>query len=493
MNPVPAYRIRSLTDHPLRDRRAFVLYWMTAYRRREDNFALQRAVEIAGELKKPLVVLEPLRVDYRWASDRFHRFVIDGMASNRAAFATAPLLYRAYVEEESGAGKGLLGSLARHACAVVADDWPCYFLPRMLASAASQVDCRMEAVDSYGLLPFRTTDRTFSRAFDFRRHLQKVLLPYLLEEPAEDPLARVELPRLQALPTSLVRRWPMVDEALLCGDSSGSSLARLPIDHTVPPAPLKGGAAEAGRLAERFLEETLQRYAQERNQLEVTSSLSPYLHFGHISPHRLFREIAAREGWTPDAVDPGVRGSREGFWGMSTAAESFLDQLVTWRELGANLTSRVEDHEDYDSLPEWARKTLEDHAQDERPHLYSHGEFETGGTHDELWNAAQNQLRTEGRIENYLRMLWGKKVLHWSRSPREAYRILVELNNRWALDGRDPNSYSAISWIFGRFDRAWGPEREVFGKVRYMSSDNTRRKLKLASYLDRWARPSQPA
>jgi deoxyribodipyrimidine photo-lyase len=172
---------------------------------------------------------------------------------------------------------------------------------------------------------------------------------------------------------------------------------------------------------------------------------------------------------------------------VSAAAEAFLDQIVTWREVGYGFSfHRPDDYDRYHSLPDWAKKTLEDHAGDPRPHLYTLEQLDAAETHDALWNAAQVQLRREGRIHNYLRMLWGKKVLQWSPSPQEALERLIELNNRYAIDGRDPNSYSGIFWIFGRFDRAWGPERPIFGKVRYMTSKSTRRKVRVTDYLKRY-------
>jgi deoxyribodipyrimidine photo-lyase len=175
-----------------------------------------------------------------------------------------------------------------------------------------------------------------------------------------------------------------------------------------------------------------------------------------------------------------------GFWGMHEAAESFLDQLVTWRELGFNRCALTVDPGPYESLPDWARETLEEHAGDERPYVYWLEQLERAETHDELWNAAQNQLRADGRIHNYLRMLWGEKILHWSESPRAALDVMFGLNDRYALDGRDPSSISGITWVLGRHDRPWGPEREVFGKVRFISSANTRRKLRVDAYAERW-------
>jgi deoxyribodipyrimidine photo-lyase len=172
---------------------------------------------------------------------------------------------------------------------------------------------------------------------------------------------------------------------------------------------------------------------------------------------------------------------------MSAAAEAFLDQLVTWRELGFNACARDPGYALYESVPAWARATLEQHAADARAHLYSAAEFERAGTHDPLWNAAQRQLMREGRIHTYLRMLWGKKILEWSSSPREALDVMLDLNNKYALDGRDPNSYSGILWVLGKYDRPWGPARPVFGSVRYMSSENTARKLHVKGYLERYS------
>ncbi len=168
--------------------------------------------------------------------------------------------------------------------------------------------------------------------------------------------------------------------------------------------------------------------------------------------------------------------------------EAFLDQIVVWRELGYHFCHHRPDHGTYTALPAWARGTLDAHRHDRREHRYDRDAFEAAATHDALWNAAQNQLRREGIIHNYLRMLWGKKVLEWSASPEEALATLVHLNDRWALDGCDPNSYSGIGWCLGLFDRPWAPQRPVFGSVRFMSSANTARKFDVDGYLARYAR-----
>ncbi len=482
---VPEVRVRAANDRDVRADGEFVLYWMIAARRRLANDPRPRAVELGRELGKPVLVVEGLRAGYRWASDRLHAFVLQGMADNRAAFADAGVTYHAYVEPEPGAGAGMIEALAARACAVVTDDFPCFFLPRMVAAAAGRTPVRLEAVDGNGLLPMRVTDRVFGRAFDFRRFLQKTLPDYIGDFPAGDPLRGYDL-GAAAVPDEVAARWPAADDAMLTGDVE--QLAALPIDHEVVPGVLRGGAGAAGDLLRSFVGDRLDRYADERSHpdSDSPSGLSPYLHFGHISAHQVFAALAKREGWKRDQFSEVKKGQR-GWYGMGEAAESFLDELVTWRELGFNYTSQRDDYEDFESLPEWAKASLEKHAPDAREHLYTLDELAESRTHDRVWNAAQRQLRETGVMQNYLRMLWGKKVLEWSRTPQEAMAALIELNNRYALDGRNPNSYSGISWVFGRYDRAWGPERPIYGTIRYMSSDNTVRKLKMKGYLAEWA------
>ena len=505
---------------------------MIGARRTRWNFGLQRAVELSLDSGLPLVVLEPLRAGYRWASDRFHRFIIDGMIDNEQRFEERGVAYHPYVEPRDGAGKGLVEALAEHAAVIVTDDFPAFFLPRMVRAAAQRIPVRVEAADGNGLLPLRATDGIFATAYAFRRFLQRKLPAHLEAPPDPDPLrllptsieapevhgarrARGQVPatrtpaaggfatrqpgaRVRAAPTSAVRsvsdlvpsaileRWPSAD----LSDPAG--LVRcLPIDHSIPPVDLRGGSGAAAARLTAFVEGALDRYASDANhpEREATSRLSPYLHFGHISAHEVFDRIAAHEGWTPARLSPNASGRRSGWWGMSESAEAFLDQLVTWRDLGFVRCLHEHRYDAYEALPDWARKTLAEHASDPREFTYVLDEFENARTHDPLWNAAQNQLRREGRIHNYLRMLWGKKILEWSESPREALRIMIELNDKYALDGRDPNSYTGILWILGLHDRAWGPERPVFGKIRYMSSANTARKYRVRGYIDRYTTP----
>ncbi len=487
MSSVPAIRIRAVHDAEVSGDGDFVLYWMVAFRRPTYNFALQRAVEWSQKLQKPLLVLEALRCGYPWASDRLHRFVIEGMADNAENFAKRNAVYYPYLESKHAAGKGLVKELARRACVVVTDDFPAFFLPRMVDAAAAQVPVRFESIDSNGLLPMRAADRVFTRAFDLRRFLQKNLLPHLADLPKRDPLARVKLPALKTPPRKVTTRWPLAEPAKLLASDDG--LRMFPIDHAVRPAATTGGRRAANKTLRTFLTDRLPIYESDRNQpeREATSGLSPYLHFGHISVHQVFAELTQHAGWTPDMVEAKPTGSSRGWWGASPEVESFLDELITWRELGFNMCWQRDDYDQYESLPGWAQQTLAKHARDPRAYVYPLEAFELAETHDELWNAAQRQLVREGRMHNYLRMLWGKKILEWSASPREALEVMVELNNKYALDGRNPNSYSGIFWVLGRYDRAWGPERPIFGKIRYMSSENTARKLKVKQYLEKYS------
>jgi len=486
---IPQLRLEACNEAPLRAEGEYVLYWMTAFRRLGFNFSLQRAVEWAQQLSKPLLVLEALRCDYPWASDRLHRFVLDGMAANARRLADTGVTYFAYIEERRGAGRGLLKALASSACSVVTDEYPAFFLPRMVAAAADQLPVRLEQVDSNGLLPLRAAERVFQTAYSFRRFLQKNLVEHLAGQPRPDPLDGVRLPRLRALPTAIADRWPNYAPSLL--EDGGPSLAQLPIDHAVSVTESTGGEDAASAALARFLTERLSSYAEDRNHPDedATSGLSPYLHFGHISSHQVFSELMAREDWDTDRLAHEASGKRSGWWGMSESAEALLDQLITWRELGFNMSARRADYDRYESLPAWAQKTLAEHAGDPRPYVYTLDDLEGAATHDPIWNAAQTELVREGRLHNYMRMLWGKKILEWSPTPQDALRVMIELNNKYALDGRDPNSYSGIFWCLGRYDRPWGPERPIFGKVRYMSSENTARKLRLSAYLERYGAP----
>ncbi|MEO1174683.1 MAG: deoxyribodipyrimidine photolyase, partial [Myxococcota bacterium] len=360
---------------------------------------------IAGskELDCPLLILEPLRAGYRWASERHHRFVMDGMIDNRAACEGKAVTYYPYLENAPGEGAGLLEALAKDAACVVSDDYPAFFIPRMHDTVAKRLGVRFELVDSNGILPLRATDRVFPTAYSFRGYLQKNVKPFVGEAPKENPLARLRLPKLSGPPRTVTQKWPVAD-------LDGIRLGTLQIDHSVAAVDgTTGGSAAAGEILRSFLGAILPRYGEDRNEPERrgTSQLSPHLHFGHISVHEVFAGVAKGEkDWSVDILPDKGRGSREGWWKMSGPAEGFLDELITWRELGYNMASKIgQEYEEYASLPEWAQATLDVHRDDPRDYVYSLDEFENAQTHDTLWNAAQNQLVRDGRIHNYLRML----------------------------------------------------------------------------------------
>jgi deoxyribodipyrimidine photo-lyase len=300
---VPTVRIRACNAARVNPRGDYVLYWMIAFRRRNWNFSLDRAAEWSRELGKPVLVFEALRCDYRWAGDRLHRFVLQGMAENARQFADSCALYYPYVEPASGAAKGLFAALSQRACVVVTDDFPCFFLPRMIDAAARKTAVRMEAVDSNGLLPLLAAPRSFSTAFAFRRFLQKELPKHLEEMPARKALARAAaLPRMKQLPAKVLRRWPAANVRLLSG--STASLAALPIDHAAGGALAPGGSRAAEKSWRVFLKRRLVRYAEDRNEPELegtsgsrricTSDTSPRIKF-----FRTWRapRSGARQNW----------------------------------------------------------------------------------------------------------------------------------------------------------------------------------------------------
>jgi deoxyribodipyrimidine photo-lyase len=456
---------------------------MTSARRLEFNLALEAAVAHTRVLRRPLVILEALRCGYEHANDRLHTFVLQGMSEHRAALYRSRALYYAYVEPSPGAGSGLIAALSRQSCVVVTDWCPAFFLPRMRAAAARQIDVRLEAIDTNGLLPVAEAGRAIPMAHGFRAHLQRTLRVHLRAWPLEKPLAALPRGARATIDPATLSRWPAADAAALGDDV----VAALPIDHGVAPVATRGGTRPARARLAAFISDGLARYGEEHNQPEqdATSRLSPWLHFGHLAVHEVFLAVMTREKWTSRKLGTAARGAREGWWNVSASAESFLDELVTWRELAFNTAAFVPEYDEYRSLPEWAQRTLDAHRGDPREHRYTLEHFDAAETHDPLWNAAQRQLQKDGWLHGYMRMLWGKKILEWSAAPEDALAVMEHLMNRYALDGRDPNSWAGFAWVLGRYDRPW-PEREIFGQVRYMSSANTARKLRVKRYLERY-------
>jgi deoxyribodipyrimidine photo-lyase len=473
-------RLRLLNDARIASGGDYVLYWMQIYRRLERNHALEHALRCAGELGKPLVVYEGLRLDYPWASRRHHRFVLEGMVANAARAAELGLSYWPFVETEKGQGRGLLRGLSARASLVVTDDFPCFIVPAQAEALARKVEVPVFAVDSNSVVPLSLLGPAVSAAAHLRPRIHKAFA----EAWAHRAAAKLRVPHVA---TKRVKppfdAWKAKDVAAF--------VDALPLDATVPPvAGTPGGTPTARARLREFVKRRLRGYAEERSEPRSlaeghASGLSPYLHFGHLSIEEVVETALTTTGkWTPDELRVHNRGKRDGFFSDDPDVNSFLDEALTWRDVGFqwHWSRRADAASLETALPAWALQTLGAHAADRRPWLYTAEELENGATHDPLWNAAQRELVATGTIHNYLRMLWGKKVLEWSASPAEAYRALEHLNNKYALDGRDPNSYTGILWCFGLFDRPWPPERKVLGSVRYMSSENTGRKFDLKPY-----------
>jgi deoxyribodipyrimidine photo-lyase len=473
-------RLRRLNPAKIRPAGDYVLYWIQAYRRLERNHALDYAARCANELKKPLVAYEGLRLDYPWASRRLHRFALDGMRANRATAAKLGLNYWPFVETPKAPARGLVRRLAERAALVITDDFPCFIVPDQSEALAGSVEVPVFAVDSNGIVPLSLLGAPVSAAAHLRPRLHKAFADAWPHRAARKPRLEDAAAQRVAPPFDLWR-----------ADEVDAFVAGLPLDPLPPVAETPGGSKAARARLDTFLDQRLRGYAEERSQpmpLEGghASGLSAYLHFGHISIEEVVERTLLTTGeWTPAELRLHARGKREGFFGDDADVNAFLDEAITWRDVGFQWHfTRRRDTESLDkALPAWALGTLLAHARDERAYRYSPEEWEAGATHDPLWNAAQRELAATGTIHNYLRMLWGKKVIEWSESPSAAYATLVHLNNKYALDGRDPNSYTGILWCFGAFDRPWAPERPVLGTLRYMSSANTARKFDLKPYL----------
>jgi len=464
----------------------YVLYWMQINRRLQYNYALEYAVAWANKLGLPLVIYEALGVQNRWGSDRFFSFMLDGVMENAAECASRGFTYYPYLEDRPGASKGLIDALSADAAIVISDEYPVYIIRSLNRYLRAKSRVPFITVDSNGIIPLGVTDKAPYSAYVFRRVMQRVFVECVTHPPKEDPLAEL-VNRSNPLAGWVgFERWPSGGRYFA---ESARFIASLPIDHSVDVLPMRGTRAEGLRVMERFLDERLMIYGEERNHPDhdAASGLSPWLHFGKVSEYEVAKAALARQpqGWDVMEIVP-KNGQREGFFGGLPTIESFMDELITWREVGFHFCHHTPNYDAYESLPGWARATLDHHAADPRPVVYSYEQLEQSQTHDRVWNAAQRQLREEGIIHNYLRMLWGKKILEWSPDPRTALDWMIELNNRWAIDGRDPNSYSGIFWCLGRFDRPWAPERPIFGQIRYMSTDSTLKKLKLKQYLERY-------
>ncbi len=451
---MPSDRTIALNDKPVRSG-AYVLYWMQQAQRVRCNHALAFAVERADELRLPLLVCFVLTAHYPDANSRHYRFMLEGLQGVRVALMQRrmPMVIR------MGEPPDVVASLAGEAAMVITDAGYLRVQRQWRRRLANAVQCRLVQVESDVVVPVAVAySKEAYTAGVLRPHVTKAMDAFLVEAPDRAPR----------------RMGRGLDvESLDIGDIP-SVLKKLGVADDISPVTwLRAGEGEADTRLALFVEKKLDRFGDLRNDpsQDYLSNLSPYLHFGQLSP-----VVAARA----------ARAAR------SAGTEAFLEELVVRRELAMNFTYYNPYYDSFACLPGWAADTLRKHARNKRPHRYTLEQLDRAETHDEYWNAAQREYLYRGKMHGYMRMYWGKKVLEWSPSPEEAFRRVLYLNNRYSLDGRDPNSYAGVAWCFGKHDRAW-KERAVFGKVRYMSEEGLQRKYDMDGYVRRVAKDIEQA
>jgi deoxyribodipyrimidine photo-lyase len=445
-NTIQPERIRSLNRREIRTR-DYVLYWMQSAQRAVSNHALEYAISWANERQKPLLAAFILTPNFPKANLRHYVFMLEGLKETQTALARRKIRLILQI----GNPPDQIARLAARADLVVTDEGYLRTQRQWRSAAADKLDCPLEEVAANVIVPVETaSEKENYSAAALRPRIHRRLNRFLL------PLKQTS-PHRSSLPLSV--ESISIENPL--------QLARsLKIDDSVPPSPrFQGGYSQARKRLLQFVQHKLADYDTARNDpaRDGQSNLSPYLHFGQISPLEI--ALAAQEA---DAQ----------------AAAPFLEELIVRRELSQNFVYYNAQYDQFQSLPFWAQRTLRFHSRDKRPALYSPEQLETASTDDPYWNAAQMEMVLTGKMHGYMRMYWGKKVIEWTRRPEEAFQILLSLNDKYELDGRDPNGYAGIAWCFGKHDRPW-KERPVFGTVRYMNAAGLRRKFNADAYVQK--------
>jgi deoxyribodipyrimidine photo-lyase len=446
--PVPQARIRSINkkESVAGD---YVLYWMQQSQRAEHNPALDVAISEANRLKCPVLVAFGLTDAYPEANLRHYRFMLEGLRDAQTALRRKGI----QLVVRLGQPVEVALELGRRAALMVCDVGYTRHQRQWRRSVATSAKCRVLAVEGDVVVPVPAASaKAEYAARTLRPRIKKHLNDYL-------KLSRAANPHHASLHFKI---------GGLDLDDIDRLLTGLAVDRTVPPVSrfFKGGCREAKKRLRIFMRDHLKQYDAHSNQPQTDdiSHISPYLHFGQISPVYVALQVhRARDGRRIDR-------------------EAYLEQLIVRRELAANFVHHSPDYDRYTCLPEWARKTLADHADDQRPVMYTRKQLEAARTHDPYWNAAMREMKHTGFMHNYMRMYWGKKILEWSGSPEKAFETTLSINNKYFLDGRDPNSYAGVAWIFGKHDRAW-PQRPIFGKVRTMTAGGLERKCDIRAYV----------
>lgn len=439
----------------------YVLYWMQASVRGAGNAALEHALTQANALKLPLLTVFGLTPSYPSANARHYQFLLEGLADVRDTLDRRGLPLLVGLTGKAGPPEAAL-ALAAGAALVVTDRGYLRTSRAWRGWLAGQLeqhhpDLPLVQVEAEAVVPVNTASGKQEYAARTLRpkigRLREQFLVPLREGKPAHPLDKLPHPRGQ--------HWLKLDRL----DDPAALIQEFGVKGAGPVDGYRGGLSEARKRLKAFLKR-LDHYDADRNDpnKDGSSQLSAYLHYGHISPVEI--ALAVQDHGGP-------------------SAEAYLDELIVQRELNFNFCEYCEAYDRYDAVPEWARKTLAEHRHDPREFTYTRAELEAAATHDPYWNAAQREMAQTGRMSNYLRMYWGKKVLEWTPDPAEAYDTLVYLNDKYELDGRDPNSYGNIAWIFGLHDRPWA-RRPIFGTVRYMAASGLKRKFDIEAYARRW-------
>lgn len=447
----------------------YVLYWMGSTQRLEENWALRFATLEANRLGLPLLIHHGLDPTYPYASDRVHTFVMQGARELAVRAKTLGLTYRFALRRRRDDDRRVVDRIASRAALVVADLYPTAGVLERTLRLANRVACRVVMVDSVGTTPAADFPREQSAAFTMRARLLNGLDTHLEEVEDRPPKRALKESSLDSLDVE----W--LDLARI---DIAQEVARCEIDHSVGAvAEVEGGLRSARARLEEFVDDGLDAYDERRREPSDeggSSRMSRWLHFGMISAAEVVR--AARAHAPRPALD------------------SFLNEVVVWRDLSLNFCLRRPDYMKLRAAPEWAQRSMAAHKDDAREAIYTLKQLEEGRTGSELWNASQRELVLSGTMHNAVRQLWGKSVILWTRRYGDALRILLFLNDKYAIDGRDPNGFSGIQWCFGRFDRPF-PERPVWGTIRPMSLERARSKYDTKSYIERWGEgaPPQPS
>jgi deoxyribodipyrimidine photo-lyase len=437
-------RIRILSDRPERPG-DYVLYWMQASQREAFNPALEFAVQVGRRLKLPVVVGFGLAPSYPEANARHYAFMLEGLQETRRQIERRGLSFVIRL----GQPDQVALALAERAAHLVCDRGYLRHQRAWRENVANEARCRISEIEGDVVVPVELASTKHEVA-------ARTLRPKILK------LRDVFLTPLRREHVGPPGKEVAIESDVDLADVE-ALVRNLPIDQGVRPVRrFRGGTSEAQRRLREFLRNTIDVYDDQRGEpgKGAVSFLSPYLHFGQISPVEI--ALAARR-----SVGRGVA--------------AYLEELIVRRELSINFVTFEPNYDAYKGVPAWARKTLEDHRGDPRPHRYDRVRLERAETDDPCWNAAMREMTATGYMHNHMRMYWGKKILEWSAGPEEAFEMALYFNNKFFLCGRDPNSYANIGWLFGLHDRPW-PERQVFGTVRSMTASGLRRKVDVEAY-----------